>query len=378
MCDNSTVSDDQEWVEVGARIAAGRRARGLSQDDLAGRLGLDRTAVTKIETGRRHINSLELARLAEVLERPLESFVSDPPASVISRRAAVADRRDDASSDLAIEDVARDLAVLTSVRALSPTAAIGSLRAIRPDDTGPAVERAASQARVLLGADSGAPLHDLADLVERVGLFPYSLRLGQASADGAYAEVDGLGVAVVNGDLDPGRRRSTLAHELGHHLFGDSYSADWGSDTSATERVLDAFATHVLLPRSGASARWQDLRRERDLRPAAIILGAEFRVSWGALLRQLRFFELISREDLRLLDSRSPTRADYLECNVRVVEELRPPHVPTGIAAGAIRSYRGHRLSAERVVAMLRGQIDMDDLPVRDEVPLESLRGELH
>jgi Zn-dependent peptidase ImmA (M78 family)/DNA-binding XRE family transcriptional regulator len=378
MCDNGTVSDDQEWVEVGARIAAGRKARGLSQDDLAGRLGLDRTAVTKIETGRRHINSLELVRLAEVLERPLESFVSDPPASVVSRRAAVAGQRDDASTDQAIEDVARDLAVLTSVRALSPAAAIGSLRAIRPDDTGPAVERAAGQARALLGADKGAPLHDLAELVERVGMFPYSLQLGQASADGAYAEVDGLGVAVVNGDLNPGRRRSTLAHELGHHLFGDSYSADWGSDTSATERVLDAFATHVLLPRSGASARWQDLRREHDLRQTAIILGAEFRVSWGAVLRQLRFFELISREDQRLLDSRSPTRADYLECNVRVVEELRPPYVPTGIAAAAIRSYRGHRLSAERVVTMLRGQIDMDDLPVRDEVPLESLRGELH
>ena len=75
---------------------------------------------------------------------------------------------------------------------------------------------------------------------------------------------------------------------------------------------------------------------------------------------------------------RSPTRADYLECNVRVVEELQPPYVPTGIAAASIRAYRGHRISAERVLTMLRGQIDIDDLPLRDEVPLESLRGELH
>jgi hypothetical protein len=120
------------------------------------------------------------------------------------------------------------------------------------------------------------------------------------------------------------------------------------------------------------------LRLDRELRQAAIILSAEFRVSWTAALRQLRCFELISRDDQRLLDARSPTRADYLECNVRVVEELQPPHVPTGMAAAAIRAYRGHRISAERVVAMLSGQIDIDDLPVRDEVPLESLRGELH
>ena len=170
------MAEEQQWVEVGARITAGRKARGLSQDDLAGQLGLDRTAVTKIETGRRHINSLELVRLAEVLQRPLESFVSDPPASIVSRRAAVG-RRDDAAGDHAIEDVARDLAVLVSVRALAPGSAAGSLRAVRPEDAGPAVERSALQARSLLGADAGSPLHDLAEMVERVGLFPYSLGL---------------------------------------------------------------------------------------------------------------------------------------------------------------------------------------------------------
>jgi Zn-dependent peptidase ImmA (M78 family)/DNA-binding XRE family transcriptional regulator len=378
MCDNSTMANDQEWVEVGARIAAGRKAHGLSQDDLASKLGLDRTAVTKIEAGRRHINTLELVRLAEVLERPLESFVSSPPLSIISRRAAVAGQRDDEVSDHAIEDAARDLAVLIGVRALAPVAAIGSLRAIRPEDSGPAVEQAAVEARSLLGVDARSPLHDLAEIVERVGLFTYSLRLGRASADGAYAEVDGLGVAVVNGEIDPGRRRSTLAHELGHHLFGDSYSVDWGADTSTTERVLDAFAGHLLLPRAGVSERWQTLRKERELRQTAIILSAEFRVSWSATLRQLGYFGLISRNEQKLLDSRSPTRADYLECNIRVIEELQPPHIPTGMAAAAIRAYRGHRLSAERVVAMVHGQIDIDDLPARDEIPLESLRGELH
>ena len=98
----------------------------------------------------------------------------------------------------------------------------------------------------MLGVDAGSPLHDLAEIVERAGLYPYSLRLGPTSADGSYAEVDGLGVAVVNGEIDPGRR-GAVAHELGHHLFGDPYSVDWGADTSATERVLDAFAGHLLL-----------------------------------------------------------------------------------------------------------------------------------
>jgi hypothetical protein len=37
---------------------------------------------------------------------------------------------------------------------------------------------------------------------------------------------------------------------------------------------------------------------------------------------------------------------------------LQPLQVPTGMAAAAIRAYRGHRLSAERVAAMLRGQAE--------------------
>lgn len=377
MCDNGTVTDEQGWLEVGARVAAARKTRGYSQDDLAGRLDLDRTAITKIETGRRHINSLELIRLAEVLDRPLQWFVAAAPDAVVSRRAAIADQRGDQNGDQAIDDIARDLAVLADVRVLVPDDAKGSLRAISPGTPDWAAEEAASSARSLLGVDASAPLHDLADLVERAGLYPYSLPLGQAAADGVYVQVEGLGVALVNGELDPGRRRSTLAHELGHHVFGDAYSVDWGVDTSATERAIDAFAINFLFPRAGVTRRWRELLKDHEFRRAAIIISAEYRVSWTAALRQLRTFELVSKDEYAILDSRSPTRADYLECGVRVTEELQPPYVPTGVSSAAIRAYRSHRLSAERVVELLRGQIDIDDLPARDEIPLEALRGEL-
>lgn len=363
--------------EVGARIAASRLARGLSQEELAGKVGLDRTAVTKIEIGRRHVNSLELVRLAEVLERPLQSLVSEPPASIVSRRAAVAGGRDDRASDFAIEDVARDVQVLVDVRALAPHPTKGSLRAIVPVEEGWGPEEAAAKARSLMDVGAKSPIHQLASKAERVGLFAYSLALGDASSDGSYAEIDSVGVAVVNGEIDSGRRRLTLAHELGHHLFGDAYSVDWGTDTSATERALDAFAGFLLLPRAGLSDRWAVLRAENTARQSAIIVSAEYRASWGAALRHLQHYDLITRDEKTLLESRSPTRADYLECGVRVAEELRPPYIPAGVAAAAIRAYRSHRISGERVIAMLHGQVHIDELPARDEIPLESLRGDL-
>lgn len=378
MCDNGTMDDEQAWIEMGARISATRQARGLSQDDLAGKVGLDRTAITKIEIGRRRINSLELVRLADALDRPLQSFVSAPPASIVSRRAAVTGGRDDTASDFALEDIARDLQVLVDVRALTPNPAKGSLEAIVPERPGWGPEEAAAKARSLMGVNERSPIRGLASKVEQVGLYAYSLPLGDASSDGSYAEVDGIGLAVINGEIAPGRRRATLAHELGHHLFGDAYSADWGTDTSAAERALDAFAGFLLLPRAGLTSRWHELRHEEhSARQSAIVASAEFRVSWSSALRALRHYELITPGERSQLEARSPTRADYLECGVRVTRELEPPYVATGVAAAAIKAYRSHWISADRVITMLRGQVDSDELPARDEIPLESLRSEL-
>jgi Zn-dependent peptidase ImmA (M78 family) len=52
---------------------------------------------------------------------------------------------------------------------------------------------------------------------------------------------------------NPMRQRSTLAHELGHVLFGDwadSDAGNWG-DRSPSEIRADAFARHLLVPADG-------------------------------------------------------------------------------------------------------------------------------
>ncbi|MGH3245257.1 MAG: ImmA/IrrE family metallo-endopeptidase [Trebonia sp.] len=52
---------------------------------------------------------------------------------------------------------------------------------------------------------------------------------------------------------NPMRQRSTLAHELGHVLFGDwtdSDAGNWG-DRDPTEVRADAFARHLLVPADG-------------------------------------------------------------------------------------------------------------------------------
>jgi Zn-dependent peptidase ImmA (M78 family) len=58
-------------------------------------------------------------------------------------------------------------------------------------------------------------------IVERLGLLAFSFDLGPSVIDGGYIRSGEIGVALVNGTADPGRRRFNLAHELGHHLVAD-------------------------------------------------------------------------------------------------------------------------------------------------------------
>ena len=53
--------------EIGQRILEKRRELGLSQEDLAGRTGLDRSFLSEIENGHKNISVNTLYRLAEAM-----------------------------------------------------------------------------------------------------------------------------------------------------------------------------------------------------------------------------------------------------------------------------------------------------------------------
>ena len=61
-------------VRVGLNVQALRRARGLSQEELAHRATMHQTYLSGIERGRRNPSVLVLARLAQALEADLEDL----------------------------------------------------------------------------------------------------------------------------------------------------------------------------------------------------------------------------------------------------------------------------------------------------------------
>ena len=362
------------WTEVGGRVASARQQAGFTQRELGERLGLHRSAVARIELGQRQMDALELARLADTLGRSVEWFLTQPPAVIASHRDGLSADHSVQQLEDELERVSRDIELLAEVKALSVSA-----EALQSGVTTLAeAEAGAREARSLLACLDG-PITDLQTAVERLGLLAFSLDLGPSVIDGGYIRVADIGVALINGTADPGRRRFNLAHELGHHLLADEYTADFGLGTARSDReaLINAFAAHFLMPRASVGSRWAQLSTQwDDPRTRLIVLAAEYRVSWSALISHAATLGLISHPQLELLQVRRPTPADYLEVGIRFEEELKPIALAPAYAQAAVRAYRRGVISADRAVELLRQTVTVEDLPRPHETPIVALAPE--
>jgi len=356
-------------LQLGKRILSAREDCGWTQADLAEKVGLDRTAVSKIERGDRKISATELVRLAASLDRPIDWFVTESPQAVVSRRSDPA-VEDSGVLDRTLERLARDVEFLEREGTLPE---IGKRTMSLPEDF-EAAEAAAGMARSWMDADDG-PLLDLQRKSESLGLLVFCLDLGAQAGDASYVAVERWGVAVVNGACDPGRRRFNAAHELGHHLFDDAYAPEItiGQAGSATERMINAFVAHLLLPRSAVSKTWAEFDNHRL---AAVAVAMRFRTSWTTVCAQLKNLELISETERQDLVAQPPTSADSIELGERWVSELNAPSGPPAYGQRIVAAYRTGKLTAERAVELLYGSVVRAELPPRQEIPLDAFRRE--
>jgi Zn-dependent peptidase ImmA (M78 family)/transcriptional regulator with XRE-family HTH domain len=361
------------WLQVGERVAQARRAAGLTQEQLAGAVKLDRTALSKVESGQRGLDALELGRFARELKRTVSWFLTRPTHSLSSRRSSIAHREPHPVDDT-LEEAVQNVELLQELGVLKTRA----MRIERGLETFEDAETAAAETRRRLGRPKEA-LWDLARITEECGLIAFSIDLASDQVDGVYAALDEAGVAIVNGHFDSGRRRFTLAHELAHHILQDEFSSDWdilaGADTR--ERLMNAFAVHFLLPRRAAEADWRTHAGASKPWEAALALGARFGLSWSALILHLKNLGLIDQRVHEELRANPPRSAHYIEREMSIPDDLRPPSVPPRYAAAAVKAFRSQKISEERAVELLFGTLRREDLPTLDAIPLDALRSEL-
>lgn len=354
---------------MGVRVARARRDLGLTQAECAAQVGLDRSALAKIETGRRRVSATELVQLAQALEMRVEWFFEDAPQAVLSRRNAAEPGAPSPVVDRFTERVVREVEFLQSAGgfelAATPTMEF-------PKDSEQA-EDAAAEARRIMGYGHGQPATLLGERVAELGVLAFSWEFGEDGADGASVLLESGGVAVVNGSCQTGRRRLTLAHELGHCLFGDEYSTDWRvaeAPIARREGRIDRFARALLLPAPALKDRWCG---GEDVRVDALRLASEFRVDMTTLARRLDELEIASSQESAQVRATLTRRSDIVELGLVVADELSVPLLPGAYVKAVLNLYRREEISSARALGLLMGTWEENDLPSLPLLPADAV-----
>jgi len=288
------------------RLRAARRARGLTQQDVANRLGFARTTVVAIEKGERPVKPQELIDLARIYDRPVNELLrtSQVPEDFVAQfrlRPGDEPQDDDLTQAVELLQALSDdyvelerLAGAPLPQRYPPEADVSSLP---PNSAG---ESHASAERNRLGLGD-APVHHLRQLLESdVGLRIFALKLPSRVA-GLFVTSTTYGACIAINVGHPGeRQRWSLAHEYAHFLAQRSKTEvtvlHGYQRVPAPERFADAFAENFLLPASGVQRRFHEIRQSRreGVTPADLLHLADlYQVSLEALVRRLENLDLV-------------------------------------------------------------------------------------
>lgn len=355
--------------ELGERLDRARERAGLSQAELAEAVGLTQSAISRIESGERSVDSLELAAIARRLDVSVLDLLQDRslPEELVGLARRVETAAEPGAVDQAYE---RALELLDFDRMLED---LGLPRRVEPMTSRPKCSgglakdegrRLAEEVREDLGL-AGEPIPDILEIVEHRVRLDVALEPLPDGVEGLCVRVHGFALVLVNSAPVVGRRRFSIAHELGHFMAGDvdGFHVDESLSGRGTAEIrANAFAAHLLMPESGLE-QWIG-GREIDERT---ICGLQytFGVSLEALLWHLQNLDLISehrRRTLRKVGAKSLAFQHGFIDQWRTSHEGRGRVRPPGdLYRRAVDAYQQGLIGAERLARLL-GYDDPEEL----------------
>jgi Zn-dependent peptidase ImmA (M78 family)/transcriptional regulator with XRE-family HTH domain len=389
--------------ELGERVADARRRRGWTQGELAARVGLTQTSVSRIETGVRAVSSLELAELAEVLGVSVLDLLRAGQRPMLAIAARLGHFRDPGAVDRALrraEALIRLDELLDSVLGPSPPEGPAQLRgavpprgavplggvvppepeavpveagAVRRGEVGrgPAVDqgrRLAGEVRQALRLGDG-PLGPLPEVLEERLRLDVDFSPLPEAVDGLCVSVGERALVLVGSSKPSSRQRFTLAHELAHYLVDDLdplYVDERGVRArSVAEMRANAFAAHLLMPEPGVRAAIEGFTDDAE---RAVRVALTFGTSVSAAAYQLGNLGLLPetvRDRLTQAGSRPLLMRYALPSDWQQDESgrgrLRPPS----------RLYRRATLAFRRGLIGLEPVAELLQRPDRDQLRQE-------
>lgn len=338
--------------EIGQRLRWARESRPITQEAAGAALGLQRSAISLMESGQRQVSTLELTHLADLYGRPAGWFV-DPNRPIDQEDPVIALFRAEPGlqSEVVQAHTSRCLRLLregASLRRLMGGRAAVSLPRYElppPRSIGQAIAQGqlvAEQERRRL--DLGQAPVKVPETLAHQNIWTASLPLPD-EISGLFLSSPDFGMAILaNRTQAPVRRRFSFAHEHGHALMDRDEAATVTSAHNAktrTEQRANAFAAAFLMPEEGVRDFLHNLGKGRGTRreeaavdavteegiqgqlrsPArsqrvtyadVVLLAWHFEVSYAAAVWRLRGLNLVSQAQAQALLNQSEDAKRYL------------------------------------------------------------------
>jgi len=348
---------------LGARLQEARKARGLTQLEVARLMKMARTTLVAIEKGERRLAPEELIRLADLYGRPVSEFVARQTVveGFVPQFRAVL--REDFEADVDLQRVTVELQHLAEDYAeLARLCSLTSARTYPPQcatinaSADQAAEEIATAERNRLGVGDG-PIGNLRERLEAdVGMRVFYFEM-PSRISGMFVFNEKLGgCAAININHPRDRRQRSLSHEYGH-LLTSRYQAEVTyliekRRNSYKEKLADGFAKYFLMPASGLNRRFSELNRtsEEGITLAQVCTLADlYQVSLQAMILRL--------EELRRLPSGTWAKLEAQGLEVRRAQQMLNIDVNVPVQDKLPRRYQRLAVMAYEKGELSEGQL---------------------
>lgn len=296
-------------LELGKRLRLAREASGLTQDIVAAKLNLNRSAISQIESGTRAVTSLELDRLAFLYGRDIREFLYGEFQEKESLVALFRANPDVVESEEVMDSLRQCVALAREQTNLEKLLniyrngrSIATYPVLAPARKWDAIEQGeavASEERQRLGLGF-APIEDIAELLESEGIRTSQVALSN-DVSGFTLNTPEVGPLVVVNRKHPAvRRRYSYAHEYAHVVFDRSRTGVVSRESerdSMLEVRANAFAAAFLMPEAGIKHYLSILGKDKASRMQAELFDesgtatVEARGAAGA--RELKIYDVV-------------------------------------------------------------------------------------
>lgn len=273
-------------------LALSRESRGLTQAQLAVKLGLSQAEISKYENGLRVPSDTQAERMANVLGYTTDFFYLNEAVRSFGSQCVYHRKRKSATDTKLAQ-----LLAMVNVKRIQVSRLLKSVDA-KPIHTFPRLDldeysEPAEVARALraLWQLPPGPVNNLVRAIEDAGGIVVRCDFGTTKVDAISQWIPGQPspVFLINESIPTDRMRFTLAHELGHICMH-------AMPTNNMEREADQFAAEFLMPAKDIKPHLMRI----DI-PTLAAMKPYWRVSMGALLYRAA--------DLKTIDER---RKSYL------------------------------------------------------------------